>query len=133
MRLKVIKKVKVILQGQGHTSRSMSNKFQGKIKVASEERYSYVSGLQLTQMRSCLKKMHSKNDSCDSFRFWCNKCDSFDSLRLWCEKCNSFYSRCKRCDSFDSFRFWCKVCESVTVVTVFLNRLRSHHSIQHAF
>ena len=51
---KVIKKVKVTYQGQGHTSRSRSNQGQHQIEVIFKERYSYAGGLHLNQMRSCL-------------------------------------------------------------------------------
>ena len=46
-------KVKVTHQGQGHTSRSRSNQGQHQIEVIFKERYSYVGGLHLNQMRSC--------------------------------------------------------------------------------
>ena len=39
---KAIKKVKVIYQGQGHTSRSRSNQGQHQIEVIFKERYSYA-------------------------------------------------------------------------------------------
>ena len=51
---KTIKKVKVMYQCQGHTSRSRSNQGQHQIEVIFKERYSYAGGLHLNQMRSCL-------------------------------------------------------------------------------
>ena len=53
MYLQTINKVKVTYQGQGHTSRSRSNQGQHEIEVIFKERYSYVGGLHLNQMRSC--------------------------------------------------------------------------------
>ena len=50
---KAIKKFKVTYQGQGHTSRSRSNQGQHQIEVIFKERYSYVGGLHLNQIRSC--------------------------------------------------------------------------------
>ena len=53
MWLQVINKVKVIYQGQGHTSRLRSNQCQGQIKVVFKERCFYTGGLHLNLMRSC--------------------------------------------------------------------------------
>ena len=54
MYLQTINTVKVTYQGQGHTSRSMSNQGQHQIEVIFKERYSYAGGLHLNHMRSCV-------------------------------------------------------------------------------
>ena len=55
MDLQAINEVKVTYQGQGHTSRSRSNQGQHQIEVIFKERYSYVGGLHLNQMRFLLE------------------------------------------------------------------------------
>ena len=52
MWLKVINKVKITHEGEGHTSRTRSNQSQGQIEAVFKERC-LPRGLHLNQMRSC--------------------------------------------------------------------------------